>query len=124
MQKKMLAAFLVGLAVGCFATGLWSHFRGIEQARYFDERTAELNRQYDRRQRELEGNNRELTNLIGDAGAITQRTADNLARAAENRGEASAIIADLYKANQNLDRLFTGGGAGGGPGGVDSGPGN
>jgi hypothetical protein len=118
MQKNMFICFACGLALGCAIAGFWGYLRGAQQARYFDERTAELDRQYADRQRELVDNNRELTGLVDSAGAIVERTADSLGRAAENSTEASAIIGDVYRAITDIDRLLNnrdsgGGGAGG-----------
>jgi uncharacterized protein HemX len=123
-RHALLVAFIIGLAVGAFGTGLWSYFRQSEQARRYNDELARIEQRTTERQRALADNNSESAKLAANAGAIAERSGERLRGDSENIAEAGGVIADLYKQIQEADGNRDHSGSGGGIAGVDSGPGD
>ncbi|MDR3342556.1 MAG: hypothetical protein LBT14_07190 [Treponema sp.] len=104
--------YFVVFVLGCLLTGVCAHIRELEQTGKYHERVANIQREYDQRQRELENGLGESQRIIGDARAIAGRTTDSLGRSAKNISEASALIRDLYFQIQEIENILNRGIAG------------
>jgi septal ring factor EnvC (AmiA/AmiB activator) len=119
LKKNLMVVlrYLLVFALGCIATGVWAHIRQLEQVRRADDRVAELQRNYDNRQRELEIRLGESERIVAGAREIVERAGSSLKRDAKNIREASRIIGDLYLQIQDIDRILNSGYPPGGGGG-------
>jgi hypothetical protein len=119
-KKAFIIWIAVSFCLGLLCAGFGAYLYQSRQIDRFDERIASLDREYTKRQRELEVQLAESRRIVTYARAITDRTAESLGRTAGNITEAIGIIKEIYQQIQDLDRILTGGSSGsGGDGGVD-----
>ncbi|MDR1390666.1 MAG: hypothetical protein LBJ31_11915 [Treponema sp.] len=119
IKNETVIVFIIGVTLGVTGAGIYAHIRELGQVGKFNDRIAELDREYADRQRDLEDGLGESQRIIEDARAITGRTAASLERSAGNITEAIALTREIYRQIKDLDNILNSRGSGGGVNNMD-----
>jgi hypothetical protein len=121
VQKNIIIVFAVGLVLGVTGAGVCAHIRELGQIKRFDRERTELEREYDKRQRELEIRLEHALGTVAGAREITERAGEKLTQSAGNLREAGRIIGEIYQQIRELDDWFNSRGSGSSGGGNSGG---
>ena len=92
MAKKYIAIGLICFVLGVVGTGIITRRGSSVEIDRLTARLAELDREYNNRQRILESNVEQCIGYVENARAITERTGENASRAISNINEAIILV--------------------------------
>jgi hypothetical protein len=109
MNEKafFICGIILGFAIAAFCAGFATYKlyggRSPKEVAALDIRLHQLNRDYSKRQRELENNLEQCIEHVENAGNIVERTSANTGRAIQNLREAVLLIEQGIEERKSLE---------------------